>query len=80
MLFLQGSDVSGTADSKNSYPTVHFTNTYGQAISYYATYSIPCWVAAWDMEKSEKPQSKLRFFTELRFWFYKQGFDSLTLH
>ena len=40
MLFLQGSDVSGTADSKNSYPTVHFTNTYGQAISYYAPSTI----------------------------------------
>ena len=39
MLLVQGSAVSGNADSKDStqYPRVPFTNTYGQAISYYAT-------------------------------------------
>ena len=39
MLLVQGSAVSDNADSKDSaqYPAVHFTKTYGQAISYYAT-------------------------------------------
>ena len=39
MLLVQGSAVSDNADYKDStqYPKVHFINTYGQAISYYAT-------------------------------------------